>query len=154
MSDTSQGPGWWIASDGKWYPPESAQPATPPPAAPQPPAQQMPPPAQPAYMAPPAYAPPPMGSTAPTAPEALWSMILGIGSLVCCGLLLGIPAIILGSSAKKKIASSGGTLGGEGMAKAGVIMGWISVGLSILGFAAWVLILIFGNDTTTTYYNY
>ena len=23
MSDTSQGPGWWEASDGKWYPPES-----------------------------------------------------------------------------------------------------------------------------------
>jgi hypothetical protein len=22
MSDTAQGPGWWIASDGKWYPPE------------------------------------------------------------------------------------------------------------------------------------
>jgi len=24
MSDTSQGPGWWLASDGKWYPPEQA----------------------------------------------------------------------------------------------------------------------------------
>ncbi len=22
MSDTSEGPGWWLASDGKWYPPE------------------------------------------------------------------------------------------------------------------------------------
>ena len=22
MSDTAQGPGWWLASDGKWYPPE------------------------------------------------------------------------------------------------------------------------------------
>ncbi len=22
MSDTAQGPGWWIASDGRWYPPE------------------------------------------------------------------------------------------------------------------------------------
>ncbi len=22
MSDVAQGPGWWIASDGKWYPPE------------------------------------------------------------------------------------------------------------------------------------
>jgi hypothetical protein len=21
MSDTSLGPGWWLASDGKWYPP-------------------------------------------------------------------------------------------------------------------------------------
>ncbi len=24
MSDTSQGPGWWLASDGKWYSPEQA----------------------------------------------------------------------------------------------------------------------------------
>ena len=23
MSDVSQGPGWWLASDGKWYPPEA-----------------------------------------------------------------------------------------------------------------------------------
>lgn len=28
MSDVSQGPGWWIASDGRWYPPQ-ATPAPP-----------------------------------------------------------------------------------------------------------------------------
>ena len=34
MSDRPQGEGWWLASDGKWYPPES-RPAPPaPPAAP------------------------------------------------------------------------------------------------------------------------
>lgn len=27
MSDTPQGPGWWQASDGKWYPPQAATPA-------------------------------------------------------------------------------------------------------------------------------
>jgi hypothetical protein len=34
MSDVSQGPGWWQASDGKWYPPEQSATATaaPPPA--------------------------------------------------------------------------------------------------------------------------
>jgi hypothetical protein len=33
MSDVSNGPGWWQASDGKWYPPEQAheQAPTPPP---------------------------------------------------------------------------------------------------------------------------
>jgi hypothetical protein len=30
MSDQPQGPGWWLASDGKWYPPDQA-PAVPPP---------------------------------------------------------------------------------------------------------------------------
>lgn len=34
MSDFSQGPGWWQASDGKWYPP---QPTTPPGMLPTPP---------------------------------------------------------------------------------------------------------------------
>lgn len=29
MSDSSQGPGWWQASDGKWYPPEQAPGAQP-----------------------------------------------------------------------------------------------------------------------------
>ena len=37
MSDLSQGPGWWKASDGKWYPPESHpdyKPVAPPPPGP------------------------------------------------------------------------------------------------------------------------
>lgn len=33
MSDSSQGPGWWQASDGKWYPPEQTPGASPQPAA-------------------------------------------------------------------------------------------------------------------------
>ena len=37
MSDTSQGPGWWQASDGKWYPPETTTGTTTPPPPPAPP---------------------------------------------------------------------------------------------------------------------
>ena len=37
MSDVSQGPGWWQASDGKWYPPLAAAPVAPPPPPPGPP---------------------------------------------------------------------------------------------------------------------
>src|SRR5207253_8235812 len=37
MSDVSQGPGWWQASDGKWYPPQATPgPATSPPPQPVP----------------------------------------------------------------------------------------------------------------------
>ena len=65
MSDTSQGPGWWQASDGKWYPPEQAPGAAPvPPAGP-----------QPGYGAPPAYgAPAAAGApgTSPYGPLASW----------------------------------------------------------------------------------
>ncbi len=31
MSDVSQGPGWWRASDGRWYPPEMHPPKVRPP---------------------------------------------------------------------------------------------------------------------------
>lgn len=31
MSDTQQGPDWWLASDGRWYPPQSRQLPPPPP---------------------------------------------------------------------------------------------------------------------------
>ena len=59
MSDTSQGPGWWLASDGRWYPPEQA-----PAAMPAPPQQQ--------FAAPQAAAPtltaPRTAAYAPTAP--------------------------------------------------------------------------------------
>jgi len=35
-------------------------------------------------------------------------MILGIVSVLCCGIFAGIPAIILGNQAKGEIAASGG----------------------------------------------
>lgn len=44
MSDSSQGPGWWQASDGKWYPPQDVAPPPPP---------NMPPPQPPSYLPPP-----------------------------------------------------------------------------------------------------
>jgi hypothetical protein len=86
------------------------------------------------------YTPPPpppepggYGYTPPqTNQKALWSMILGILSIVACGLLAGIPALILGSSAKKEIAAAGGAQTGEGMATAGVVLGWISVAISVV----------------------
>ncbi len=96
--------------------------------------------------------PPPPGGTGgyatpQTSQKALWSMILGILGLVCCGLFAGIPALILGNSARKEIAASGGALSGDGMAKAGVIMGWIAIALSVLGL---IFALVTGAFTTTT----
>lgn len=32
MSDSAGGPGWWVASDGRWYPPQTASVPVPPPA--------------------------------------------------------------------------------------------------------------------------
>jgi hypothetical protein len=65
--------------------------------------------------------------------KALWSMILGILGVVCCGFLAGIPAVILGNNARREVQASGGAQTGEGMAKAGVILGWIAIALGVLG---------------------
>jgi uncharacterized RDD family membrane protein YckC len=60
MSDVSQGPGWWQASDGKWYPPEQA-----------PGAQPAAPTGPPAFGAPPAYGAPAYGAPAYGAPSGM-----------------------------------------------------------------------------------
>lgn len=62
-------------------------------------------------------------------------MILGIVSLLFCGIILGPVAIILSSQAKTEIAASGGMQTGEGQAKAGLILG-------IIGVVIWVLIVL------------
>ena len=67
----------------------------------------------------PGYPPP-----APSSNKSTWALVLGILSLVCLGILAGIPAIILGNQAKKELAGTGAP---TGMATAGVVMGWISV---------------------------
>jgi uncharacterized RDD family membrane protein YckC len=67
MSDVSQGPGWWIASDGKWYPPHlhpSAAELPPPPSyvPPQPqPAWDLQPAGAPSWSSPSPHAPYPPG---------------------------------------------------------------------------------------------
>ena len=72
--------------------------------------------------------------------KAVWALVLGILSLICCGLFTGIPALILGNGAKKDIAASGGAQTGAGMAQAGVVLGIIGTVLSVL----YILLLLVG----------
>jgi len=60
-----------------------------------------------------------------TSGKALASMILGICSIFF-SILTGLPAIILGHLAQTEIRKSGGRLQGEGMALAGLILGYLS----------------------------
>ncbi len=56
-----------------------------------------------------------------TPPGAVWSLVLGILSLFCLWLLGSIPAIILGALSIKKAKANPETVGGEGLALAGII---------------------------------
>jgi len=60
-----------------------------------------------------------------------WSLMPGVASLV---------AIICGHMARSEIRRNPGTTDGDGMAVAGLILGWTAIGLAVLAI---VVILIF-----------
>jgi putative exporter of polyketide antibiotics len=104
-----------------------------------------PPPPPPQYGAPqPGYG----GMPQKTNSKAIWSLVLGILGLVCCGFVTGIPAIILGNMAKKEIAQTGQP--GHGMAQAGFVLGIIAVALGILGVILYVAGVLSVDGSTST----
>lgn len=75
------------------------------------------------------YGQPYGGAPAGNNQKAIWALVIGILSIVCCG-PAGIAAIILANNAQKEIAASGQQ--GAGMAKAGLITGIIGLVLTVL----------------------
>lgn len=105
-----------------------------------------PPPPPPGYGPPSPYGAVPQGTNS----KAVWSLVLGILGILCCGFFTGIPAIILGRSAQNEIAQTG--QGGAGMAKAGFILGIVSIVLGIISvilFATGALDFSGSFDTTS-----
>lgn len=78
--------------------------------------------------------PPPPVQQLKASQAAVWSLVLGILSLVCLGPLAGIPAIICGHTARANIKNSSGSIGGAGMALAGLILGYFSTIAIVLMF--------------------
>jgi hypothetical protein len=77
---------------------------------------------------------PPIGSS-PTAPKtsalAIWSLVLGILSLICCTIFAAIPGVICGHKALSRIKQSGGVIQGRGLAIGGLITGYLGMLLAI-----------------------
>jgi prepilin-type processing-associated H-X9-DG protein len=67
--------------------------------------------------------------------KAVASMVLGLWSLVC-GMLTGLPAVILGGASLREIKRSEGRLGGRGMAVTGIVSGLIGCAIITLAFLA------------------
>ena len=80
------------------------------------------------------------GQPAPTHGSATTALVLGILSLVVCA-PLGIPAYIIGRRAEREVRESGGRLSGEGLAKAGWILGLIGMILMALGIVVLILVV-------------
>jgi Domain of unknown function (DUF4190)/zinc-ribbon domain len=98
-------------------------------------------PPEPVYAPPePAYAPVPVAPSIPVNGMAIASLILGIAGLTVLPLISSIFAIIFGYMARRDIRQRPSQTSGDGMAKAGIILGWIGVGLLVLG-------IVFGGAT-------
>jgi hypothetical protein len=76
---------------------------------------------------------------------AIASLVLGIVWLWWVGSLL---AIIFGCVSLHQIEKSGGTLGGRGMAIAGVVLGWVGFAT----FAIMVIVMMVGAASSSTGY--
>ncbi|HMJ92300.1 MAG TPA: DUF4190 domain-containing protein, partial [Candidatus Acidoferrum sp.] len=70
---------------------------------------------------------------------SITSLVLGILAIVPCSLFTGIPAIITGHIALNRAKKSPGEFGGKGMAKAGLILGYVSLVLGVLLLPATML---------------
>ena len=92
--------------------------------------------------------PPPVPASAPAAPAsstsalAVVSLIAGIFSWILMPFIAGVVAVIFGHMARGEIKRSNGTLEGDGLAIAGLVLGWINVVLCVLAVAA--VVLFFG----------
>ena len=71
--------------------------------------------------------------TGATSNMAVISLVAGVLGLTFFPLLGSIVAVITGPMAKKEILDSGGELSGEGMATAGMVLGWIAIALMVFG---------------------
>ena len=82
----------------------------------------------------------PSGTPAPTSTLSLTSLIMGIAGWLIIPVVGGIIAVITGHLAKKEIRQSEGLLGGDGLATAGLVLGYANL---VLGLCGCLLVLLF-----------
>jgi hypothetical protein len=104
---------------------------------------------QPMPAAYPAYGYPAAPANPPTNGLAIASLILSLVGIASC--ITAPVGAILGHVARRQIRERGE--GGDGMAKAGIIVGWILTGLLVLLIAFYVVVIIFAinSDSPSSY---
>ncbi len=75
---------------------------------------------------------------------------MGIVGFFFCW-LLGVLAVVFGYMGRKKIQESGGALGGDAFCTAGIILGFIQIGITLLVVAIWAIVAIIAATSTTSF---
>lgn len=83
---------------------------------------------------------------------AVWSLVLGIVSVVLCGFLTAIPAIIVGNNAKRAVAA--GEADNGGLATAGIVIGWIMIALTVVGAVIITIAIVSSGGWTDFVHSY
>jgi hypothetical protein len=96
-----------------------------------PPAEEMP--EEALVEAPPPPPLPPSPPSLPTSGLAIASLVTGIGGLFLLPLIGSILAVIFGYMARREIRQRPDEISGDGLALAGIVIGWIGVGLALIG---------------------
>lgn len=76
---------------------------------------------------------------ASTSGWAIFSLIAGLLAWLGVFGLGGLAAVIAGHVAKGQIRGSGGRMGGEGLATAGLVLGYLNLALAVLGGCLMIL---------------
>jgi len=66
--------------------------------------------------------------------------VLGILSVLLCGPIAAIPAVILGAKGRK--AAAEGQANNQGMATAGLVIGWIVIGFAVVGLVLFTIAIV------------
>ena len=83
-------------------------------------------------------------AAAPTSSLAIVSLVAGIVSWFIVPILGAIVAVITGHMAKNEIRGSGGRLSGDGLATAGLILGYLQLGLTLIGACVVAVFVVLG----------
>jgi hypothetical protein len=75
-----------------------------------------------------------------TSGYAVASLVLGIAGFFVIPLIPSILAVIFGQKAKDEIRTKPG-ITGDGLATAGVVLGWVGIAISAFGLLLLVLVL-------------
>lgn len=100
----------------------------------------------PAVPAPPPRPAPPRPAAPPgvqTSGMAIASLVMGIAGWTLLPVLGSILAIVFGYAARNEIRQRSGELSGEGLAVAGLVLGWLMVGISVLALCLGAIGLCF-----------
>jgi hypothetical protein len=82
--------------------------------------------------------------------KATAALVLGILGLVFCPFVCSIAALVLGYQARNEIDGSGGVQTGRSNATAGIVLGWIGVGLVLAGVVLIVLLATLSDGGSST----